>query len=88
MRIPTLGRPGRLTALAASATVVTTAGVVLASDHQDTPENQPPPPSDRAPVVLQLHAFPQLVNEVLTRVSARSPSSVILVGGRRSREFA
>ena len=25
-------------------------------DHQDTPENQPPPPSDGAPVVLQLHA--------------------------------
>ena len=38
MRMSTLGRTGRLVALAASAVVVTTAGVVLASDHQDTPE--------------------------------------------------
>ncbi len=38
MRMPMLGARGRLGALTALAVVATTAGVVIASDHQDTPE--------------------------------------------------
>lgn len=54
MRMPTLGRTGRLVAFAASAVVVTTAGVVLASDHQDTPEVELHPRLD----INDVYAFP------------------------------
>ena len=54
MHKPTLGRTGRLVALAASAVVVTTTGVVLASDHQDTPEVELNPRLD----VNDVYAFP------------------------------
>jgi hypothetical protein len=54
MRKPTLGRTAGLVALAASAMVVTTAGVVLASDHQDTPEVELHPRLD----INDVYAFP------------------------------
>ena len=54
MRKPTLGRTGGLVALAASAVVVTTAGVVLASDHQDTSEVELHPRLD----INDVYAFP------------------------------
>ena len=54
MHKPTLRRTGRPVALAALAVVVTTAGVVLASDHQDTPELELNPRLD----VNDVYAFP------------------------------
>jgi hypothetical protein len=54
MHKQTLRRTGRLVALAALAVVVTTAGVVLASDHQDTPELELHPRLD----VNDVYAFP------------------------------
>ena len=50
-------------------------------DHQDTPENQPPPPSDGAPVVLQLHA----VSSSCQRNFDKRKRSVALVRHRRGR---
>ena len=70
MRMPTLGRTGRLVALAASAVVVTTAGVVLASDHQDTPEVELNPRLD----INDVYVFPGAnPDRLVLAVSTSSP---------------
>ena len=70
MRIPTLGRTGRLVALAASAVVVTTTGVVIASDHQDTPEVELNPRLD----INDVYVFPGAnPDRLVLAVSTSSP---------------
>ena len=70
MRMPTLGRTGRLVALAASAIVVTTTGVVIASDHQDTPEVELNPRLD----INDVYVFPGAnPDRLVLAVSTSSP---------------
>ena len=77
MRMPTLGRTGRLVALAASAVVVTTAGVVLASDHQDTPEVELNPRLDINDVYVFPGANPDRLVLAVTTSSPLTPAGSV-----------
>jgi hypothetical protein len=77
MRMPTLGRTGRLVALAASAVAATTAGVVLASDHQDTPEVELHPRLDINDVYAFPGAYPDRLVLAVTTSSPLTPAGSV-----------
>ena len=81
MRMPMLRAIGRLRALTALAVVATTAGVVLASDHQDTPEVELHPRLD----INDVYAFPGATPDRL--VLAVTTSSPLTPAGSVGRGF-
>ena len=80
MRMPMPSETGRVVALAALAVVATTAGVVLASDHQDTPEVELHPRLDINDVYVFPGSNPDRLVLAVTTSSPLTPAGSVGAG--------